>query len=124
MYVLNNQSLDRKILETDPNLYQRPPKHLICQFRYNIGGEMHFYQESGEKNHLKRHHSPKNRQSKRKVASTGDRTHNHQVMSPTRSPLSHPGGALVGFGYFILFIVATGCPSERRPQKTVSCYGG
>ena len=28
----------------------------------------------------------------RKVASTGDRTHNHQVMNPTRSPLSHPGG--------------------------------
>ena len=25
----------------------------------------------------------------RKVASTGDRTHNHQVMTPTRSPLSH-----------------------------------
>ena len=31
----------------------------------------------------------------RKVASTGDRTHNHQVMSPTRSPLSHPGGPVV-----------------------------
>ena len=31
----------------------------------------------------------------RKVALTGDRTHNHQVMSPTRSPLSHPGGAFV-----------------------------
>ena len=30
----------------------------------------------------------------RKVASTWDRTHNHQVMSPTRSPLSHPGGFL------------------------------
>ena len=29
----------------------------------------------------------------RKVASTRDRTHNHQVMSPTRSPLSHPDGA-------------------------------
>ena len=29
----------------------------------------------------------------RKVASTGDRTHNHPVMRPTRSPLSHPGGA-------------------------------
>ena len=29
----------------------------------------------------------------RKVASTGDQTHNPQVMSPTRSPLSHPGGA-------------------------------
>ena len=25
--------------------------------------------------------------------------------------------------YFRLFIVATGCPSERRPQKTVNCYG-
>ena len=29
----------------------------------------------------------------RKVASTGDRTHN-QVMSPTRLPLSHAGGAI------------------------------
>ena len=29
----------------------------------------------------------------RKVAKAGDRTHNHQVLSPTRSPLSHPGGA-------------------------------
>ena len=29
----------------------------------------------------------------RKFAPTGYRTHNHQVMSPTRSPLSHPGGA-------------------------------
>ena len=28
------------------------------------------------------------------------------------------------FDYFRLFVVATGCPSERRPQKTVSCYGG
>ena len=30
---------------------------------------------------------------KKKVASTGDRTDNYQVMSPIRSPLSHPGGA-------------------------------
>ena len=29
----------------------------------------------------------------RKFASTEDRTHNHQVMCPTHSPLSHPGGA-------------------------------
>ena len=29
----------------------------------------------------------------RKFASTGDRTHNHLVMSPTHSPLSHPGVA-------------------------------
>ena len=35
----------------------------------------------------------------RKVASTGDQTHNHQVMSQTRSPLSHPGGAHNHFGY-------------------------
>ena len=27
-------------------------------------------------------------------------------------------------GYFHLFIVTTGCPSEQRPQKTVSRYGG
>ena len=29
----------------------------------------------------------------RKFASTGDQPHNHQAMSPTRSPLSHPGRA-------------------------------
>ena len=29
----------------------------------------------------------------RKVVPTGDLTRNHQDMSPTRSPLSHPGGA-------------------------------
>ena len=29
----------------------------------------------------------------KKFASTGDRTHNHQVMSPIRSTPSHPGGA-------------------------------
>ena len=29
----------------------------------------------------------------RSFASTWSRTHNHQVISPTRSPLSHPGGA-------------------------------
>ena len=32
----------------------------------------------------------------RKVASTGDRTHNHQVESLTCSPLSHPSGAKIG----------------------------
>ena len=30
----------------------------------------------------------------------------------------------VPFYYFRLFIVATGCPSERCPQKMVSCYRG
>ena len=35
--------------------------------------------------------------------------------------------SLVIFVYlssFRLFIVASGCPSERRPRKMVSCYGG
>ena len=32
----------------------------------------------------------------RKFASTGYRTHNHQVMSPTCSPPSHPGGSEAG----------------------------
>ena len=31
----------------------------------------------------------------RKFASTGYETHNHQVMSATHSPLSHPGGAML-----------------------------
>ena len=44
--------------------YQRPPKHLICQFLYNIGDEMHFYQENREKNLLKHHHSLQDHQSK------------------------------------------------------------
>ena len=44
--------------------YQRPPKHLVCQFQYNIGGEMHFYLENRERNLLKRHHLPQNHLSK------------------------------------------------------------
>ena len=31
---------------------------------------------------------------RRKFVSTGSRTHNHQVTSPTSSPLSHPDGAV------------------------------
>ena len=39
----------------------------------------------------------------KKSASTGDRTHNHQVMSPTSSPLSHPGEAcFIGSPVFLL----------------------
>ena len=37
----------------------------------------------------------------RKVASTEDLAHNHQVMSPTRSPLSHPGGATNSLRVFV-----------------------
>ena len=32
--------------------YQRPPKHRVCQFRYNMVHEMHFYQEKTEKKKL------------------------------------------------------------------------
>ena len=39
----------------------------------------------------------------RKFASTGYRTHNHKVMSPTRSPLTYPGGTS-------WFIERTKCP--------------
>ena len=37
---------------------------------------------------VKGEHTPE-----RNSAYTGSRTHNRQVMSPTRSPMSHPGGA-------------------------------
>ena len=39
----------------------------------------------------------------RKFASTGYRTHNHQVMSPTRSPLSHPCWAAVSWAGTVLW---------------------
>ena len=41
----------------------------------------------------------------RKFASTGDRTHNHQVMSPTRSPLSHPDGYDTNTKLFSIFFI-------------------
>ena len=41
----------------------------------------------------------------RKFALTEDRTQNHQVMSPTRSPLSHPGGG----GFLDLDLVYLNC---------------
>ena len=49
----------------------------------------------------------------KKVASTGDRTHNHQVMSLTCSPLSHPGGAN-WFGHSV-------CISVQKDNK-VECF--
>ena len=44
---------------------------------------------------------------------------------PNKAVIDFYTGKLRGkeevIGYFRLFIVATGCPSERLPQKTVSC---
>ena len=47
----------------------------------------------------------KNTPERRKFASTGYRTRNHQVTSPTRSPVSHPGGTktVQSFGDFFYF---------------------
>ena len=39
----------------------------------------------------------------RNFVSTGSRTHNHQDMSPTRSPLSHPGGSILGWTVIKVF---------------------
>ena len=62
----------------------------------------------------------------RKVASSGDRTHNHQVMSPTRSPLSHPGGVLhTKHAYMpcnaILSIIRFAKPASASTLRVFSC---
>ena len=51
----------------------------------------------------------------RKVASTGNRTHNHQVMSLTRSPLSHLVGAVNGK----CLASALYCMSQFHEKKTI-----
>ena len=57
------------------------------------------------------------------VGQPGIRTHNpkHCVRESYALPTEL---YLLVVDYFRLFIVATGCPSERRPQRTVRCYGG
>ena len=50
----------------------------------------------------------------RKVASTGDQTHNHQVMSPTQSPLSHPGTTSI---YEPTKITTIDQHKERKTEK-------
>ena len=58
--------------------------------------------------------------SDRRFASTGDRTHNHQVMSSTRSPLSNPNGSGFGiltqgiFQYFKTLFFLQGSRHNRR----------
>ena len=56
---------------------------------------------------------------KRKVASTGDQTHNHQVMSPTRSPLSHPGWGIFAIRYGKYFSVYK--PNTLIFEKQIYC---
>ena len=52
---------------------------------------------------------------RKKYASTGYQTHNHQVMSLTRSPLSHPGGA----GSRLVIPVQTDIVNASNPHFTV-----
>ena len=44
--------------------YQRPQKLLVCQFRYNIGSEMHFLSRKHKEKSFETHHSSQSHQSK------------------------------------------------------------
>ena len=55
----------------------------------------------------------------RKVASTVDRTHNHQVRSPTRSPLNHAGGASI---YELTRFTTIDQHNERKTEKLIAVY--
>ena len=64
----------------------------------------------------------------RKVATTGDRTRNHQVASPTRSPLSHPGGGTaeleepqIGISGKVLPVAITKLHSPERVRSINQC---
>ena len=50
----------------------------------------------------------------RKFALTGSRTHKHQVMNPTRLPLSNPGGARIQWKWNLP-------PYSFKRQKTKYC---
>ena len=63
---------------------------------------------------LQRNNTPE-----RKFAYTGDRAHNHLVMSPTRSPLSHPGGVKIISRYLPGFISL-----ERKLGIFLPCLDG
>ena len=58
------------------------------QYKYNFSFQSHRLLFSHASAEVRGENTPE-----REVTSTGDRTRNHQVMSPTRSPLSHPDGA-------------------------------
>ena len=58
------------------------------QYQHNISSQSHRPLFSHSSTEVRGEFMPE-----RKFASTRDRTHNHQVTSPTRSLLSHPGGA-------------------------------
>ena len=59
----------------------------LHQYKHNFSFQSHRLLFSHASAEVRGENTPE-----RKVASTGDRALNHQVMSPTRSPLSHPAG--------------------------------
>ena len=66
----------------DEHVFPGFPKPVLTQVSFQSHRQLfsHASEERGE------------RAPERKFAPTGCRTHNHQVMSQTCSPLSHPGG--------------------------------
>ena len=77
------------------------------QYLHNFSFQSHRLLFSHASTEVRGENSPE-----RNFASTGDRTHNHQVMSPTGSPLSYQGGAQscsVKGGLIHLRKVATFC---------------
>ena len=58
------------------------------QYQHNLSFQSHRLLFSHASAELRGKNTPE-----RKFASTGDQTHNHQVISPTRSTLSHHSGA-------------------------------
>ena len=59
----------------------------------------------------------------RKFASTGDGTPNHQVMSPTRSPLSNTGGAVYEANWLIFCHLQSCKRFEFVPVKENCRFG-
>ena len=58
----------------------------------------------------------------RKFALTGDRTHNHQAMSPTRSPLSHPGGAFSTWKFHFKSSIFRAEHGHRHALLVLNCH--
>ena len=62
-------------------------EHVFLAFSHNFSSQSHRLLFSHASAAVRGENTPE-----RKFTTTGDRTHNHKVMSPTRSPLSHLGG--------------------------------
>ena len=77
-------------------LHQLQPKDLMAPITRGMPNDQYWHNFSFPSHQLLFLHASAEVRGKntpdRKVTSTGDQTHKHQVMSLTCSPLSHPGG--------------------------------